>query len=142
MKKLSNIIYKRYSFVTQALLSCFCFSIIYLMFCLDVYMNEPIAKRIMACIAIALITVCKMALCVHLAVVLTIICCKSVPKYCRIPSYKEMQIISALIAFSIMLFYLLGVCYQEDFYIGSLYVGIKYLFIVALTILHTKLRKG
>lgn len=141
MKNLIKIICERYTVYTVLFLGCFCIASA-LNLSSDFCTNEPIVKCVIFSLALGLIFVGKLATALHFVSLLATICFKNIPKYCQLPTYKEMKVISALIAFSIMLFYMLSVYYQEDFDTECVYVAIKYLFVVGFTILHTKLKQG
>jgi hypothetical protein len=137
---LIKIICERYSFYTLLLLGCFCATFA-LNLSSDFCTNEPIVKCVILSLALGLIFAGKLATALHFVSLLATMCFKDIPKSYELPTYKEMKIIVTLIAFSIMLFYMLSVYYQEDFDTESVYVAIKYLIVAISIILHTKLKK-
>lgn len=141
MKNLIKIISERYSFYTLLLLGCFCITFA-LNLSSDFCTNEPIVKCVIFSLALGLIFAGKLATALHFVSLIATIYFKNIPKYCELPTYKEMKVTSSLIAFSIMLFYMLSVHYQEDFDTKCVYVAGKYLIVACFTILHTKLKPG
>lgn len=138
-KNLRQIMCQRSYLAVLALLGCLALSIIYLMVDLKIYTSEPALKCILICLAVGVIGFCKIALGIHLTLLITAIFWKNIPKGYSLPSSKEMGFVSTLILLQVILFYLLDVYYEEDFYIAGIYLAIKYLIVVALITLHTKL---
>jgi hypothetical protein len=140
MMNLIKIICERYSFYTLLLLGCFCTTFA-LNLSADFCTNEPIVKCTIFSLALGLIFAGKLATALHFVNLLATIFFKDIPKYCELPTYKEMKVTSALIAFSIMLFYMLSVHYQGDFDAECVYVAIKYLIVSISIMLHNKFKK-
>jgi hypothetical protein len=140
MMNLIKIICERYSFYTLLFFGCFCITFA-LNLSSDFCTNEPIVKCAIFSLALGLIFAGKLVTALHFVSLLGTICFKDIPKYCQLPTYKEMKVISALIAFSIMLLYMLSVYYREDFDSECVYVATKYLIVAMSIMLHNKLKQ-
>lgn len=138
---LANIKYNRSNLTLPTLFSCVALTSIYFIFSSDIYKDEPTIKCIIFYLAAGLISFCKIAICVHFALLLANIFCKKIPSYFSAPSCREMQFVGMLFLTSIGLFSLLSIYHKEDFYIEILYLAEKYLFVAIGIMLHSKFKK-
>ena len=138
---LTKIKHNRINLNWLVLISCIVLSAIYFNFISDICKDEPAIKCIIFYLAAGLVFFCKIAICMHLSLLLAHILCKKIPTGFALPSSKEIKFVGIIFITLIGLFFVLSTYYEEAFYTEGLYLAGKYLIVAISIMLHNKFKK-